>query len=292
VDADPSDNLDTLTSTVCDMAGSGFQAHTRQGMPLDVITYTLRLEFAHRNQAGAPQQRQIDLDIDLPESQVKFLGWAGSNTGNKVGAALRWQGQVHSGEPLVLQYRLGILEDVQPGAVISQQVRMRWDTGELSLDPVNIPITLPNQARLVEPQGYTLRHQNGVEVQIPANAVTETTRFQFQPLITTTETISAPAGYRFAHQAFELTAFRFGEVHQFHQPITLTVPVTPALESGLRRETLRLWYRNGPGEPWAMLGEPAQMNANSFSFTTTHFTEFALFGESRAQRILLPLINR
>ena len=50
----------------------------------------------------------------------------------------------------------------------------------------------------------------------------------------------------YAQRAFELTAFRFVEVHQFGQPITVHYNVI-----GLKQETLRLWFRNGEGEPWA-----------------------------------------
>jgi hypothetical protein len=43
--------------------------------------------------------------------------------------------------------------------------------------------------------------------------------------------------------------FRFGEVHQF-APITITVHYNDTDVIGLKRETLRLWYRNGIGKPW------------------------------------------
>ena len=96
----------------------------------------------------------------------------------------------------------------------------------------------------------------------------------------------------YAQRAFELTAFRFVEVHQFGQPITITVHCSDTDVIGLKYETLRLWFRNGEGEPWAKLGEPvrapsaapAQCAGYDVSdmlsdCTTAHFTEFALFAE-------------
>jgi hypothetical protein len=46
----------------------------------------------------------------------------------------------------------------------------------------------------------------------------------------------------YAQRALELTAFRFGEVHQFGQPITVHYNVI-----SLKQETLRLGYRSGIG---------------------------------------------
>jgi hypothetical protein len=71
----------------------------------------------------------------------------------------------------------------------------------------------------------------------------------------------------------------------------------------LKHETLRLWFRNREGEPWAKLGEPVRAPSASpaqctrydvsdtLSFTTTHFTEFALFAEG-AYKVHLPLTSR
>ena len=47
-------------------------------------------------------------------------------------------------------------------------------------------------------------------------------------------------------------------------------------------EWVETWctYRAGPGEPWAMLGEPLQHRNGEITFSTDHFTQFALFGEA------------
>ena len=55
-----------------------------------------------------------------------------------------------------------------------------------------------------------------------------------------TEITSRPPGLIYAHRAFELTIFRFDEVHHFGQPITITPPYRDTVVIGLKRETLRL----------------------------------------------------
>jgi hypothetical protein len=86
-----------------------------------------------------------------------------------------------------------------------------------------------------------------------------------------TEIISRPPGLIYAHRAFEITAFRFDEVHGFGQPITITLHYSATDVIGLKRETLRLWYRNGIGEPWAMLGEPVRVMSGTLRFLDDTF---------------------
>jgi hypothetical protein len=162
----------------------------------------------------------------------------------------------------------------------------------MQLGPVTTVVTLPHGAMALGPyQGGELRHEYGVTLTVPPGAVTDTTHFQFKPL-TDTDIISGPPGLMFAHRAFEVTAFRFGQgVHQFGQPLTITVHYSDTEVAGLKRETLRLWYRDGQGEPWAMLGEPARVMSGTHVYTTTHLTQFALFGEP-GYRVFLPTVIR
>jgi hypothetical protein len=89
-----------------------------------------------------------------------------------------------------------------------------------------------------------------------------------------------------------MNAYRFGDqVGQFNQPLTLTLSFSDADAPGLKRETLRLWTRSGPDGPWALLGEPARVMPGTLAFTTTHFSQFALFGRGQYQTFL-PLIRR
>ena len=61
--------------------------------------------------------------------------------------------------------------------------------------------------------------------------------------------------------------------------------------TGLKPKTVRLWTRTEPSRTWTMLGEPAQVMSQVMVFTTTHFSQFALFGESK-YRAYLPVVLR
>jgi len=164
-------------------------------------------------------------------------------------------------------------------------------TGEMQLGPVTTVVTLPHYARMIGPNGDEWQHEYSVTLTVPLGAVTDTTRFQFKPL-TGTDIISGPPGLMFAQRAFEVTAFRFGQgVHQFSQPLTITVNYSDTDVVGLKGETLHLWYRNSKGEPWAKLGEPVRVMSGTHVYTTTHLTQFALFAEA-AYRVFLLMIIR
>jgi hypothetical protein len=295
VESDTTNNTASAVSAVCDMAGSVKQVHAGEVMPGDVLTYTIVLDLARRS--GGPQQiqeRMIELIDTLPFShQVRFLGWTGDVTGTHDGQMLQWQGRIRAGEPLTLQYRLGVEGVVTPGTVLTNLAHLRslGVSGTMQLGPVTTVVTLPHYARMIGPNGDEWQHEYGVTLTIPPGAVTDTTRFRFKPL-TDTDIISGPPGLMFAHRTFEVTAFRFSDgVHQFGQPLTLTVNYSDTDVAGLKRETLRLWYRNSPGAPWAMLGEPVRVMSGTHVYTTTHLTQFALFGEA-GYRVFLPTVIR
>ena len=291
VESNTTNNTASAVSIVCEMAGSVKQVHAGEVMPGDVLTYTIVISRARRSSGpmdNAPLY--VGLTDTLPFShQVRFLGWTSDVTGTHEGQMLRWQDQVRAGEPLTLQYRLGVEGVVTPGTVLTNIAHLGWNMGHMQLGPVTTVVTLPHDARMIGPNGDEWRHAHGVTLTVSPGAVTETTRFHFQPLLTGTQPVAGPPGLLFAHRAFELTAFRWGEgVHQFGQPLTITVHYNDTDVIGLKRETLRLWYRNGPGEPWAMLGEPARVMSGALAFTTTHFSQFALFAESK-HRTYLPV---
>jgi uncharacterized repeat protein (TIGR01451 family) len=290
VESDATNNTAQAVSVICDMAGSTKQVHAGWAMPGDVLTYTLQLQYQHR--AGEPNQRWVELTDTLPFShQTRFLGWVGSITGTQhTSQALQWAGQVRAGEPLSLQYRLGVETNVPPGTVITNGAQLRWSNGEMQLGPVTTVVTMPQYAHMFGPDGGQWQQAYGVDLDVPPHAVSETTRFQFREM-SQTEIISGPPGLMWAHRAFELSAYRFGDVHQFGQPLTITLHYSDTDVNGLKQETLRLWSRNGEGEPWARLGEPARVMSGTLSFTTTHFTQFALFAEG-AYRVYLPHLAR
>jgi len=293
VESDTTNNAAEVVSMIGAMAGSTKQVQARHAMPGDVLTYTITIDYTH--QPGGGIHQDVVLTDTMPFShQVRFLGWNGEETGTMIDPhQWRWQGQVQAGEPLTLQYRLGVEAGVTPGTVISNVAMLGWDGRQMQLGPITTAITLPHGAMALGPfEGGELYHRHGVTLTVPPGAVTDTTRFQFGPLFTDTHPTSPPGGLLFANRAFELTAFRFGEpVREFSHPLTVTMNYTDADVAGLKRETLQLWMRNGPDGPWAVLGEPAQVMSGTVSFTTRHLSQFALFGEAK-YRVYLPVVFR
>ncbi len=290
MEADTADNSGSVTSLVCDMAGSTKQVQTGLALPGDVLTYTITLNLAsHGNQDGA-DPRQVILTDTLPNAyQVQFLGWLGENQGEYDGHQLKWQGQVSTGEPLVFQYRLGVQGEVISGTQITNGVQLAWNGGGMHLPPVTTTVELPPYAHMFGVDGGAWQHQYGVEIVVPPQAVTATTRFEFHPIFTDTQVVPGPPGWVFTHRAFEMTAFRFGEINEFGHPITITVHFDEDDIIGMKRESLRLWYRNSAGEPWNLLGEPVRAGPGYLVFETTHFTEFGLFARA-ANVVHLPIV--
>jgi uncharacterized repeat protein (TIGR01451 family) len=297
VESDTTNNEASVVSVVCAMAGSGKQVNARYAMPGDVLTYTINISRAHQY-GGNPDGDQGDwvtLTDTLPFShQVRFLGWNGTVTGTvHDGQMLMWQGRVQAGEQVQLQYRLGVEGVVTPGTTISNTAMLRWRQRLMQLGPVTTVITLPHGALALGPNQYgEVTHRYGVTLTVPPGAVSDTTRFQLGPLFTDTRPTDPPPGLMFANRAFEMNAFRFGyQVRQFNQPLTVTLRFSDTNAPRLERETLRLWTRSGPEGPWAMLGEPVRVMSGALAFTTTHLSQFALFGRGEYQ-IYLPLIAR
>jgi len=239
-ESDITNNAASVVSIVGDMAGSTKQVHAWQVMPGDVLTYTITISPARRF-GGGVNGRWVTLTDTLPFShQVRFLGWNGAVTGTMTdGHMLRWQSQVRAGEPLTLQYRLGIEGVITPGTLITNVATLGWAGRHMQLGPVTAAVTLPRGALALGPnQGGRLHHQHGVTLSVPPGAVTDTTRFQLRPLFTDTRPISPPGGLLFANRAFEMNAHRFGEhVRQFNRPLTITVGYTDTDVAGLKSET-------------------------------------------------------
>lgn len=292
VESDTTNNASLVVSLVGAMAGSTKQVHARYAMPGDVLTYTITISRAR--QFGGNKWEWVTLTDTLPFShQVRFLGWNGTVTGTvHDGQMLRWEGKVQAGEQVQLQYRLGVEGVVTPGTTISNTAMLRWRERQMQLGPVTTVITIPHGTLALGPNQYgQVHHRYGVTLTVPPGAVTDTTRFQIGPLFTDTKPGNLPAGLMFANRAFEMNAFRFGhQIGQFNQPLTITLNFTGTDAPGLKRETLCLWTRSEPEGPWAMLGEPARVMSGALAFTTTHFSQFALFGRGQYQRFL-PLIT-
>ncbi len=293
VDADMSNNEATSVSLVCAMAGSTKQAQPRFAMPGDAITYTITLSRAHRNEGN--EWEWARMTDTLPFShQVRFLGWQGTVTGTiHEGNELRWEGWIHNGEAFQLQYRLGVEAVFTPGMVLTNVAMVQWQEQLMQLGPVTTVISIPHGAISLGPnEGGQVYHRHGVTLTIPPGAVTDTTAFRLGPLYTATHPTDPPGQLLFANRAFEIKANRFGDpVGHFNRPLTITMNYTDTDIVGLKRETVRLWTRTGPNGPWSQLGEPARVMSGTMVYTTTHLSEFALFGQAE-YHVHLPLIMR
>jgi hypothetical protein len=292
--ATPETNLEnnqaSVTSTVCDMAGSQKEADIDQVKPGDIVTYTITLRLARRQGLEEARVRTVTLtDFLPPTTQARFLGWVGEPAGTFDGNQLRWQGQVGVNEPVMLQYRLGIEDGVPPGTGVTNQARLQWQGGEVDLAPVEIQINANDDEHRFGPGGGEWQHAWGLTLTVPPDAVNAMTRFQFKPL--PEEPPDAPPGWKYANRIFELTAYQAGEIHRFNQPLEITLRYSYGDIKGIYPNSLRLWYRAGPGEPWAMLGEPLRHQFGQITFSTDHFTEFALFGQQGTE-LMLPLVIR
>jgi hypothetical protein len=204
---------------------------------------------------------------------------------------LTWAGRVQAGEAIQLQYQLGVEGTVPPGAIISNTAMLGWGEQQMQLGPITTAITLPHGILALGPnQPGQVYHRYGVTLTVPPYAITDTTRLQIGPLCTDTMPSNPPPGLLFAHRAFEINAFCFGEpVTQFQQPLSITLSFADV--PGFKQETVHVWTRPGAEGFWARLDEPARAMPGGFVFTTTHLSQFALFGEGKFQ-VFLPLIAR
>jgi len=283
-------NQASVTSLVCDMAGSQKEADIDQAKPGDVVTYRITLRLAHRQGPEEARVRTVTLtDFLPPTTQARFLGWVGEPAGTFDGNQLHWQGQVGVNEPVRLQYRLRIEDGVPPGTAVTNRARIQWAGGEVDLEPVETLINANDDEHRFGPGGGEWQHAWGLTLTVPPEAVREMTRFQFRSL--TEPPPDAPLGWIYAHRHFELTAYQAGEIHRFNQPLEITLRYRYSDIKGIYPNSLRLWYRAGPGEPWAMLGEPLRHQFGQITFSTDHFTEFALFGQQGSE-LMLPLVIR
>ena len=292
-ETDYENNTASVTSLTCDMAGSYKQANAYELMPADVITYTITISLAPGGEQGS---REVTLVDTLPPAeQVRFLGWVSQETGTFNGSTLQWQGRVQAGQPVQLQYRMGIEGDVPPDTALTNQARLHWWDSEaeaereFDLEPVTVQVNLPDDAYMIGPEGGQWQHSYGITLTVPANAVQEMTRFQFKPLFQDDPPDARPPGWFFAHRAFEMHAFQFGEVHQFNKPLEIALEYSDQDVAGLHRNTLRFWYRYSPNSPWEIAGEPTSHQEGLIVFETDHFTQFALFARG-AHQIHLPMV--
>ena len=89
---------------------------------------------------------------------------------------------------------------------------------------------------------------------------------------------------------------RFGEpVRQFNAPLTITVQYSDYRRGRAQAGDAAPVDARGPEGPWEMMGEPVRTMSGTIEHTTTHLSEFALFGEPQVaytHRIYLSFLMR
>lgn len=130
-----------------------------------------------------------------------------------------------------------------------------------------------------------------VEVDILAGSVTSTITIGYAPIDTVADT---PPNFEFAGRAFSLDAYQNSTKlsnFMFEEPITVTIHYLDANVVGLIESTLELLYWNG--NSWASDGiivvERDELS-NRLIATTSHLSDFALFGQQSEYAIYLPTI--
>ncbi len=138
---------------------------------------------------------------------------------------------------------------------------------------------------------YTTTVGTATTVTIPPGAVTGTTNLAYTPLPIPT----APAGFGFAGQVFQINAYQQGALvpgFVFSQPVTITLHYSDADILGLDESKLKLDYWNGTTWVDAACGpydrHPAE---NWLAAPVCHLSRFALFGAAQI-KTFLPLTVR
>lgn len=171
-------------------------------------------------------------------------------------------------------------------------------------------ITLSSEALLQVTTGVSLTHVKNdrtvFELVGPEDAVVETVRLSFFPLMQPTKTV--PNDYQFAGHAFQLNGVYIAgnvpvEPDFLELPLNITIRYSDADVVGLDENKLRLYFWNETTNTWvdAVDGCPLSVNqtvdseANELTLGICHLSEFALLeGEVTITRqsAYLPIIIR
>jgi hypothetical protein len=157
------------------------------------------------------------------------------------------------------------------------------DIGADEIIALSLPGGISSTLVYTDPQG------SPTIIQVPGEAVSETTTLVFTPV----DTATAPVGLTFAGHAFTLEAFRDGTLlpgFVFSVPITIEIHYTDADIAGLDEATLELRYWDGSA--WSTDGitvvEHDTAN-NRLVVSVAHLSEFGMFAEG-FERLYLPLV--
>ncbi|MBP7691614.1 MAG: VCBS repeat-containing protein [Anaerolineales bacterium] len=141
---------------------------------------------------------------------------------------------------------------------------------------------------------YTDTHGGVIHLLFPAAAITQAVDLILAPVVT----VTAPAGFGFAGQAFELHALAAGvpaASFVFQSAVTVTLNYLEAAVSQIGEDTLKLFYRQG--NTWvdaATTCAPAShyvrdLINNRLEVAICHLSEFALFGQPQF-KVYLPAV--
>jgi parallel beta-helix repeat protein len=157
---------------------------------------------------------------------------------------------------------------------------------DLGADEVFAPSVPPDiESTLV----YTDTQGNPTVIQVPTEAVTETTTLIYVPM----GAVTAPSGFAFAGSAFDLDAYQDGSLLSsfvFRIPVTITLYYAEADVAGLDEDSLVLQYWNGSVWVDAACGNyDRHPDENWLAVPICHLSRFALFGK---YTVYLPLVLR
>ena len=187
------------------------------------------------------------------------------------------------------------LGDIFEGSAIvsSGQSLMAW------VDEYTVASASPTTTT-VDPAGggtlvYTDTQDSLTTLDVPSDAVTDTTTIALTPV----DAVSLPRGLFFGGHAFDLDAFRNGDLipgFTFRQVTTLTVGYSDADVAGLDEETLAL--HRWTGDEWEEIGQrppetyTLDVDNNRLTAYLLGFSRFSTMGTGVDYHVFLPVVLR
>jgi len=138
--------------------------------------------------------------------------------------------------------------------------------------------------------GTTIVNPDGTKAsfEFPANAVTADTIVTVSSIAKTAESVAAivaaaPTGlFMVGNNIYQFTAASGGtNITNFNQPVTLTFTYAESQISTLDEPTLKVYYWDTITSKWVALTTNVNTQTNTLTVTVTHFTNFAIFGETK-----------
>lgn len=181
---------------------------------------------------------------------------------------------------------------------IDREHRPFGEAPDLGADELPLSVAAPaanSNFVYTDTRGITLA------IQIPAEAVTRTTRLVFTPVISPEEPISP--GLRFGGRAFDLDAYWDGALRTgftFRRGVTVTVQYSDTDVADLAEGTLRLYYWNARATAWidaaTTCTPPSRyrrsVERNVIQVPICHLSRYSMQGAQPGAGLYVPLIIR